>query len=188
MGDIYTILQNATGFKWDEHNSHKNWDKHRVTCSECEQIFFNQPFIVAVDINHSETEDRFFALGKTDIEKKLFVVFTIRKKRIRVISARQMKKKGVMMNMKKNKIPKFKSEDEERSFWASHDSTEYINWSKAKNITLSNLKPSVRNISIRLPEIMISEIKVLANKKDVPYQSLMKVFIAERIKKELNKI
>jgi predicted DNA binding CopG/RHH family protein len=93
-----------------------------------------------------------------------------------------------MGNMKKNRIPKFKSEDEEREFWALHDSSEYIDWSKAKNVTLSNLKPSVRNISIRLPEIMIEELKVLANKKDVPYQSLMKVFIAERVKKELNKI
>ena len=90
--------------------------------------------------------------------------------------------------MKTNRIPKFKSEDEERIFWAKHDSSEYIDWSKARNVTLSNLKPSVRNISIRLPEIMIEELKVLANKKDVPYQSLMKIFIAERIKKELNKI
>ena len=90
--------------------------------------------------------------------------------------------------MKRNRIPKFKSEDEEREFWASHDSSEYIDWSRAKSVTLPNLKPSVRNISIRLPEIMIEELKVLANKKDVPYQSLMKVFIAERVKKELNKI
>jgi predicted DNA binding CopG/RHH family protein len=90
--------------------------------------------------------------------------------------------------MKKNRIPKFRSEGEERDFWTSHDSSEYIDWSKAKSVTLSNLKPSVRNISIRLPEIMIEELKVLANKKDVPYQSLMKVFIAERVKKELNKI
>ena len=89
--------------------------------------------------------------------------------------------------MKKNKIPKFKSEDKEREFWAGHDSSEYIDWSKAKNVTLSNLKPSMRSISIRLPEIMIEELKMLANRKDVPYQSLMKVFIAERVKKELNK-
>jgi len=92
------------------------------------------------------------------------------------------------MNMKNNKIPKFKSEDEEREFWASHDSSEYIDWAKGKRVILSHLKPSVRNISIRLPEIMIEELKLLANKKDVPYQSLMKIFIAERVKKELNKI
>jgi len=83
------------------------------------------------------------------------------------------------------KIPKFKSEDEERTFWATHDSTEYINWKKAKKVVLSNLKPSVKSISLRLPESMIEELKLLANKKDVPYQSLLKIFIAERIGKEL---
>ena len=74
----------------------------------------------------------------------------------------------------KNKIPKFRNEEEERKFWNSHDSTEYIDWSKAKEITLSNLKPSVRSISIRLPEIMVEELKLIAHKKDIPYQSLMR--------------
>ncbi|MDP2854643.1 MAG: BrnA antitoxin family protein [Smithellaceae bacterium] len=83
------------------------------------------------------------------------------------------------------KIPKFKNEDEERTFWATHDSTEYINWKKAKKVMLSNLKPSVKSISLRLPESMIEELKLLANKKDVPYQSLLKIFLAERIGKEL---
>ena len=93
-----------------------------------------------------------------------------------------------MKNMKKNRIPKFRTEEEEREFWASHDSTEYIDWSKAENITLPNLKPSVRSISIRLPEIMVEELKLLAHKRDVPYQSLMKIFISERVEKELQKI
>lgn len=83
------------------------------------------------------------------------------------------------------KIPKFKNEDEERTFWATHDSTEYINWKKAKKVMLSNLKPSLKSISLRLPESMIEELKLLANKKDVPYQSLLKIFLAERIGKEL---
>ena len=83
------------------------------------------------------------------------------------------------------KIPKFKNEDEERTFWAIHDSTEYINWKKAKKVTLPNLKPSVKSISLRLPESMIEELKLLANKKDVPYQSLLKIFLAERIGEEL---
>jgi predicted DNA binding CopG/RHH family protein len=83
------------------------------------------------------------------------------------------------------KIPKFKNEDEERNFWATHDSTEYINWKKAKKVVLSNLKPSVKSISLRLPESMIEELKLLANKKDVPYQSLLKIFLAERIGEEL---
>ncbi len=85
----------------------------------------------------------------------------------------------------KNIIPKFITEDEEREFWAKHDSTEFINWRSAQRVTLSSLKPSTKKISLRLPEIMIEELKVLANKRDVPYQSLMKIFLAERISKEL---
>lgn len=90
--------------------------------------------------------------------------------------------------MKKNKIPEFRTEEEERNFWSSRDSTEYIDWSKAKALTLSNLKPSIRSISIRLPEMMVEELKLLANKRDIPYQSLMKIYISERIEEELNKI
>ena len=82
-------------------------------------------------------------------------------------------------------LPKFKNEDEEREFWATHDSTEFINWHQVERITFSNLKPSVKKISIRLPESMLEELKLLANKRDVPYQSLLKIFLAERIEKEL---
>jgi len=82
------------------------------------------------------------------------------------------------------KLPAFKNEDEEREFWTTHDSTEYIKWDQAEKITFSNLKPSVKKISLRLPESMIEELKLLANKRDVPYQSLMKIFLAERISKE----
>jgi len=85
----------------------------------------------------------------------------------------------------KNSIPKFMNEDEEREFWSKHDSTDFIVWNSAEQVTLSNLKPSTKKISLRLPEIMIEELKVLANKRDVPYQSLMKIFLAERISKEL---
>ena len=85
----------------------------------------------------------------------------------------------------KRTIPKFKSEDQEREFWAQHDSTEFIEWSKARKVTLSKLKPSLRTISLRLPESMLEELKLLAHKWDVPYQSLMKVFLAERIETEL---
>ena len=89
------------------------------------------------------------------------------------------------MNPMKKKVRKFKNEDHERAFWATHDSTEYIDWSKAKRTTLSNLKPSVKTISLRLPESLLEELRLLANKRDVPYQSLLKVFLAERIQEEL---
>ena len=84
----------------------------------------------------------------------------------------------------KKKIPKFESEDQERDFWSNRDSTEYVEWGKAKRSSFPNLKPSTRTISVRLPESLLDDLKMLANKKDIPYQSLLKVFLAERIKEE----
>ncbi len=86
---------------------------------------------------------------------------------------------------KRRPIPKFANEDRERAFWAKRDSSAYIDWSKAEAVNLPNLRPSTRTISIRLPEPMIERLKVLANKRDVPYQSLLKLFVAERIEEEL---
>ena len=83
------------------------------------------------------------------------------------------------------KIPNFKSEEEERAFWSKADSTQYVDWQKAQRVTLSNLKPSTKKISIRLPESLLNELKLLAHKQDVPYQSLMKTYLAERIQKEI---
>ena len=83
-------------------------------------------------------------------------------------------------------IPEFKNEDEEREFWATHDSTEYVDWSQARCVIFPNLKPSTRTISVRMPESMVDELKVLANKRDVPYQSLIKMFLRERIDAELH--
>jgi predicted DNA binding CopG/RHH family protein len=84
------------------------------------------------------------------------------------------------------KIPKFKTEAEERDFWANADSSDYIDWSKARRVLLPNVKPSLRTISLRLPELMLEELKLIANKRDVPYQSLIKIFLSERLSKELN--
>ncbi len=84
--------------------------------------------------------------------------------------------------MKKlKKIPSFKTENEEREFWESHDSTEYLDLSKAKRAVLPNLKPSTKTISLRLPEGLLNRIKVEANKRDMPYQSLIKVWLAKEI-------
>ena len=89
------------------------------------------------------------------------------------------------MSSKRESIPQFSNEDEEREFWATHDSTEYIDWSRAeKDPSFSRLKPSTRTISIRLPESLIAALKMLANKRDVPYQSLVKIFLAEKVKEE----
>ena len=86
--------------------------------------------------------------------------------------------------MKRKKL-QFKTEDEEREFWSTHDSTEFVDWTKARRVVLSNLKPSVKTISLRLPESILEGLKLLANKQDIPYQSLIKVFLAERIAQEL---
>ena len=90
------------------------------------------------------------------------------------------------MKRKLKRIPKFKNEDEERDFWSKHDSTDYLDWDKAKKVVFPNLKPSVKSISIRLPEHMLETLKILAHKRDVPYQSLLKIFLAERIEAELH--
>lgn len=81
-------------------------------------------------------------------------------------------------------IPEFQNEDEEREFWAAHDSTEYLDWSKAERALLPHLKPSTKTISLRLPESMLAELRQLANKRDIPYQSLIKAFLRERIDQE----
>ncbi len=86
---------------------------------------------------------------------------------------------------KLKKIPAFKNEDEEREFWAKADSSDYIDWAEAKKARFPNLKPSTRTISLRLPEFILEELKMIANKRDVPYQSLIKIFLKERIDAEL---
>jgi len=84
-------------------------------------------------------------------------------------------------------IPKFKSEDEEREFWAEHDSTDYLDWDQAEPVIFPKLKPSTKTISLRLPESMLNQIRLLANKRDVPYQSLIKVFLQECIDAEIHR-
>ena len=82
------------------------------------------------------------------------------------------------------RVPAFRSEDEEREFWATADSTEYVDWSKARRVEFPNLRPSTTTISIRLPETLLSELRLLANERDVPYQSLLKVYLADRVASE----
>jgi hypothetical protein len=87
------LLSKCTGFEWDKGNLLKNWEEHGVTGSECEQIFFNHPRVIASDFKHSGKEDRYFVLGQTDAGRFLFVVFMMRKNLVRIISARDMSRK-----------------------------------------------------------------------------------------------
>jgi uncharacterized DUF497 family protein len=88
-----SILEKCTGFQWDDGNLDKNWYLHQVTNSECEEVFFNLPIIIAPDVRHSQREQRFYALGRTDANRWLFIAFTVRDTLIRVISAREMNKR-----------------------------------------------------------------------------------------------
>jgi len=81
-------------------------------------------------------------------------------------------------------IPQFENEAEEQEFWSAHDSTDYVDWSQAQRVTFGRLKPSTQTISIRLPVALLEDLKLLANKRDVPYQSLVKIFLAERVAQE----
>jgi len=86
------------------------------------------------------------------------------------------------MRKPKKKLPEFKSEVQERAFWETHDSSEYFDWSDAQPVRLPNLKPSTKTISIRLPTALLDSIKIEANKRDMPYQSLIKAWLAEDVK------
>jgi len=88
------------------------------------------------------------------------------------------------MKRKLKPIPGFPSEAEERRFWETHDSTDYLDWSKAQHVRFPNLKLSTKSISLRLPESLLDRIKVAANKRDVPYQSLIKVWLTEKVDAE----
>ena len=84
----------------------------------------------------------------------------------------------------KKPIPSFRSEREEQEFWQTHDTTDYVDWSQGRIVRLPNLKPTTTTISLRLPAPLLADLKALANKRDVPYQSLLKVFVAERVAAE----
>ena len=90
-----------------------------------------------------------------------------------------------MKTLKKKKIPKFRTEDEEKEFWDNHDSTEYVDYQKAKPAIFTELRPSTHSISIRMPDYLLNRLKMLAHKKDIPYQSLLKLYLTEKIEEEI---
>ena len=89
------------------------------------------------------------------------------------------------MQITYKEIPNLTTEEEERTFWTAHDSTEFVDWDNAEAVVLPHLKPSTKSISLRLPESMLNQLRMIANKRDVPYQSLIKLFLMERIEQEL---
>jgi uncharacterized DUF497 family protein len=175
-------LEKIVGFDWDNGNSRKSADKHDVSQAEAESIFFNDP-VIDSDSRHSKAEQRFNALGTTAEGRGLNITFTLRGNGtlIRVISARDMNRRNDKPMSKLKTVPHFKTEAEERKFWETHDSTDYVDWSKAERMRFPNLKPSTTAISIRLPTSLLEQIKIAANKRDVPYQSLIKMWLSEKV-------
>ena len=178
-------LSAIVGFEWDAGNERKN-EKHGVSTAEAEQIFFNAPLLLLDDAAHSQDEARFHALGQTDEGRQLHISFTLRQTGalIRVISARDMHKRSAVFmtnQTAKQAIPKFKTEAQERAYWESHDSTVHLDWSQAQKVRLPNLRPTTKTISLRLPQHLLDGIKVAANARDVPYQSLIKVWLQEKL-------
>ena len=180
-------------FDWDENNIFKNEIKHKVYFLEAEEIFFNKP--LTIDKTNFKEEIRYVALGITKKKRKLCIIFTLRLDRIRIISARDQSKKErkVYSSLEFNsnhmsqikKLPKFKNEDEERDFWVLKDATDYFDFKKPTKIDFSSLKPSSKSITLRVPESLLKDLKMIANRQDVPYQSLMKIYLQERVAKEL---
>ncbi len=127
-------------------------------------------------------ETRHVLIGRTQAQRCLFVVFTLRGHAVRVISARDINKEERALQKKLLKLPKFRTEDEERDFWATMDLADYFESKNFQAASFPNLKPTSRAISLRLPEPMILRLKERANERHVPYQSLIKQYIAEGLK------
>jgi len=166
-------------FDWNKGNINKNLVKHKVDFRETEEIFFNRPVKFYLDKLHSQTEVRYTALGITNKKRILIISYTIRTNKIRIISAKMAKVK---------RIPKFKNEDEERDFWDKHDFADYFDLFKPVEMDLSELKPSTKPITVRLTESLIASLKQLAHKKDVPYQSLMKIYLEKAVERDYQRM
>ncbi|MFN8666288.1 MAG: CopG family antitoxin [Gemmatimonadaceae bacterium] len=189
------VLALATGFQWDAGNDTKNCTKHSVTSAECEELFFHQPLVVQVDAHSREA--RYAVLGQTAAGRRLFLVFTLRG------SARTVdtdicpadepaRTAASMLSPCRRRRPRRRSSQCRRigprrpngPFGTPLIPLDYLDWSQAQRVRIPALKPSTTTISLRLPDGMLDALKVLANERDVPYQSLLKVFLAERLAAE----
>ena len=174
------IYKQPKEFEWDKGNIGKN-EKHKVKDQECEEVFFDADKKIFKDRLHSKDVERFRIIGKTKKGRLLFVVFTIRNSKIRIISARDINKRRCNYMKKKLNLPKFKNEDEERKFWAKIDLSEYYEPNDLEPVSFPNLKPTTRSISIRIPEYLLVRVKEKANETNIPYQSLIKEYIKRGI-------
>ena len=158
MSGIYDkVLRQCSGFDWAGGNIDRNRLKHQGSPSECEQFFSTAPLLL-VTMNAVHRSKNIFLCSAGQIFKKIFLSFSRSKNNlIRVISAGDMSRKEREVYSNEEADTGFQNEDEEREFRAVHDSTEYIDWNRSEQVTFFNLKPSVRKISLRLPESMLEE-------------------------------
>lgn len=162
-----------TGFQWDEANATKSHDKHGIGCLEAESVFLATDLRILEDLKHSSpAESRWHAFGNSSQARPLSITFTIRPPLIRIISARRMNPvKGNPMATRKTHTLQVPTE--------TTDSTDHLDLSKAVRVSLPNLKLSTETISLRMPAALLETIKIEANKRDVPYQSLIKMTLAD---------
>lgn len=170
----------AFEFEWNKGNSDKP-KKHGLTLEETEEAFFDDKKVIFGDWKHSIAEERITLLGKTKKDKLLNITYTIRRNKIRVITAEQSTGRRRHYMKKQLDIPKFKNEDEEAEFWANLDLSKYLEPSDFERVSFPNLKPTTRPISIRIPEYLLNRVKEKANEINVPYQALIKQYIKNGI-------
>jgi predicted DNA binding CopG/RHH family protein/uncharacterized DUF497 family protein len=180
----YTALDltAAEGFQWDSGNARKN-EKHGVSQQGGEQVFLNQPLLLVEDMKHGGAESHLHALGKPTRDACFTSRLPFATRAVLFASypqGRCIERRGRSMPRSLKPIPKFRSQAQERKFWETHDSTDYLDWSKAVPARFPNLKPSTKSISLRLPIDLLERIKVEANRRDVPYQSRIKIWLAEK--------
>ena len=172
------IISDPLQFEWDTENSGKNKRSHDVEDWECEEVFFDSSKDILKDKLYSELEGCYIFLGKTRQNRLLYLVFTVRNEKVRVISASDVtKREEIELYEKTVKVPKFKNEDEERVFWSKVDLGEHFGPGDFERVSFPNLKPTTRPVSIRISVADLNRVKERANETNVPYQSLIKEYI-----------
>lgn len=169
-------------FEWAWGNTTHLWERHQVRPFEAEEAITDLHAIVEPDELHSQEEKRFAVIGKTRKHRLLFLVFTIRTKRIRVLHARTAKREEVQLYEEKTSAAYFKDEEEEHIFWENIDLSEYYEAKDFKHFDLEQFlkehgQPKSTRVTMRLPAELVSKVKQQAEEMDVPYQSLMKLYI-----------
>ena len=174
MDVLFQRLQACEGFHWDDANRRKNEEKHAVACGEAEEIFFRRPLCLLEDPAHSASEERVHAFGTTCAGRPLALTFTIRGKKIRIISARDQNRENSKTMDSKDK-PKWVARERANS-------NRHLDLKAARPAPdMPRLKPSTATMNLRVPEALLFALKREANRRDVPYQSLVKILLDEKL-------